>query len=79
MTRVAAVRGVARRSQMKPAVSMEHMPVTTAAADPAFAAKSAPRKTVIANVRDMSIAATPKPVPALPAKPVTRLSTKLVS
>ena len=78
MTRVAAVRGVARRSQMKPAANTAPMPVTTAAADPAFAAKSATRKTVIANVRDMSTAATPKPVPALPAPPAEKLSTKLV-
>lgn len=79
MTRVAAVRGVARRSQTKPAANTAPMPVITVAAVLVCVAKCAIRKTAPVSVRDMSIAATPKPVPALPAKPVTRLSTKLVS
>ena len=50
--------------------------VRTVAAARANAVRYAIRKTVTANVRDMFTAARPKPVPALPALPVPKLSTK---
>ena len=75
---VVAARGAVRRNQTKPGVNTALTPATTAAAVLAFAARCATRKTAPASVRDMSTAATPRPVPVPPVPPATRLSTKLV-